>query len=341
MRNRRICVIAITLAGSLSAGCGLSVPNIKEVWDTDKPAETEPPLPKVPAAAQIEFEIKKHVYCQLKEAVQLVNKIPLLGGPPGKLRVIQRGLIPMDWGAQVSLSLQVDETSGLSPGVTLNQVMPNGINVFGPGNTVTTAQSFGLGFGGTFSSTATRIDKFDPFWSIAFLMIPDSPSSICKPGQDPLMDRGWTAATSSPLILEGDLGIKDWLLGAMEVSTALASVGSPPAPLPAGGGGGGSTSGGSGGGGSGGGATGNPGKDAVSYEIKFVIVSSANVTPTWKLVRVSANAGSSPFFSTGRTRTHDLIITIGPQNTQTNNSHLALQVGNAVSNANRSAPPAQ
>jgi hypothetical protein len=336
MRNRRICVLAIMFAGSLSAGCGLSVPNIKEAWDVDKPPDAQPPTPaKVPGAAQIEFEIKKHVYCQLKDAVQEVNKINLLGGPPGKLRVVQRGLIPMDWGAQVSLSLQVDETSGLSPGVTLNQVIPNATNVFGPGNTVTTAQSFGLGFGGTFSSTGTRIDKFDPFWSIAFLMIPDSRFSICSPGQDPLMDRGWTAATSSPLILEGDLGIKDWLLGAMEVSTALASVGSPPAPLPGGGGGGGSGSGSGSGSSGSGGATGNPGKDAVSYEIKFVIVSSGNVTPTWKLVRVSANTGSAPFFSTGRTRTHDLIITIGPQNTQTNNSHLALQVGNAVSNANR------
>ncbi|MGD0846972.1 hypothetical protein [Bradyrhizobium sp.] len=349
MRRQRVHVLAIMLAGGLSASCGLTVPDIKEAWDVDKPPDAQPPTQaKVPGAAQIEFEIKKHVYCQLKDAVQQVNKINLLGGPPGKLRVVQHGLIPMDWGAQVSLSLQVDETSGLSPGVTLNQVIPNATNVFGPGNTVTTAQSFGLGFGGTFSSTATRIDKFDPFWSIAFLMIPDSPASICRPGKDPLMDLGWTAATSSPLILEGDLGIKDWLLGAMEVSTALASVGSPPAPLPGGGGGagagssgGGSGSGSSGGGSGSGGATGNPGKDAVSYEIKFVIVSSANVTPTWKLVRVSANTGSSPFFNTGRTRTHDLIITIGPQNTQTNNSHLALQVGNAVGNANRAAPPAQ
>src|ERR1700680_2259490 len=74
-------------------------------------------------------------------------------------------------------------------------------------------------------------------------------------------------------------------------------------------------------------------QDAVSYEIKFVIVSNGNVTPTWKLVRVSANTATSPpFFGLGRTRTHDLIITIGPPTPQTSQSHLASQIGNAVSN---------
>jgi hypothetical protein len=75
--------------------------------------------------------------------------------------------------------------------------------------------------------------------------------------------------------------------------------------------------------------------ESISIEIKFVIVTSGNVTPTWKLVNVSANTGSAPFFNIGRTRTHDLIVTIGPNNQQTNNSHLASQIGNAVSSGNR------
>ncbi len=33
--------------------------------------------------------------------------------------------------------------------------------------------------------------------------------------------------------------------------------------------------------------------DTVSYEIKFIIVSSGNVTPTWKLLRVSANTAGN------------------------------------------------
>jgi hypothetical protein len=143
-------------------------------------------------------------------------------------------------------------------------------------------------------------------------MIPDGPRSICVPGNDPLIGHGWTAASSSPFILESNLGIKDWLRGAMQVNRVLPSVG-------------------------GGAGDGSTAPDTVSYEVKFVIVSNGSVTPTWTLVRLSANTGtgSLPFFSTGRTRTHDLIITIGPSSTQTNNAHLALQIGNAVSNANR------
>ena len=84
-----------------------------------------------------------------------------------------------------------------------------------------------------------------------------------------------------------------------------------------------------------GGGGGGSAPDTLTIEIKFIIVTSGNVTPTWKLLRVSANTGSSPLFALGRTRTHDVIITIGPNNTPTQNTHLASQIGNAVGNANR------
>ena len=79
----------------------------------------------------------------------------------------------------------------------------------------------------------------------------------------------------------------------------------------------------------GGGASGFA-QDLFSQEIKFIIVSSGNIQPTWKLIQVSANTGNTPFFSTGRTRTHDLIITSGPQRQRTANDFLATQIGQAV-----------
>ena len=107
----------------------------------------------------------------------------------GKKVVDTNSLIPPDWGAQISLNLEVDELSALNPGLTLNQVMPNAINNFGLGNTVMTPQSFGLGFGGTLSSTATRIDKFDPYYSVAYLLKPISPEGVCnKKTPDPLVE---------------------------------------------------------------------------------------------------------------------------------------------------------
>lgn len=89
-----------------------------------------------------------------------------------------------------------------------------------------------------------------------------------------------------------------------------------------------------GGGGSGGGG---PKPDTLTIEIKFIIVSNGNVLPTWKLVRVSSGTGSTPLFGIGRTRNHDVIITIGPKTIETANTHLASQIGVAVANANASA----
>jgi hypothetical protein len=330
MRARQIGSFSLILAWISLGGCGLTTPNISELWDTDYPGDpsTNPPTPPVSASAQIEFEIKKKIYCELKEAVFEANHFPVtesetLNGP----RTIQyRSLFPPHWIAQIVIMLQIDESVALNPGLSLNEVLPNAVKAFGVANTVTTPQSFTLGFGGTLSSTATRIDKFNPQYSIAFLSKPKTKDSVCDPANDPFVRIGWNTPSSSPFIIESHLGIKDWLLGALVVNDLLPSDVPPsksPKPKSAPSGDGGS---------SGGGAT---KADTISYEIKFVIVSSGNVTPTWKLVRVSANTGSSPLFGLNRTRTHDLIITIGPNTTATDNSNLASQISSGVSSQNR------
>jgi hypothetical protein len=317
------------------AGCGLSVPDIKELWDTDRPADSQ--SERIPGTAQIEFEIKKHVFCELGQAVKYVNShFPVYSGPsPNNLKLLAKYPIPPEWIAQISLTLQVDESSAVSPGVTLNTTLPNVVRVFGPGagaaSSVTVGQSRTVGLGGTLSSTATRIDKFDPSYAISYLMLPDTPNSVCLDGNDPFTKIGWKPASSSPFILDGNLGIQDWLTGAVITNTLI------PSELgPQGGGNKGNkkdpvsgnqkdASASSGGGGQ------KP--DTLTYEIKFIIVSNGNVTPTWKLVNVSANT-SGTFFSTGRTRTHDLIITIGPNDQRTLFTHLASQIGQAVSGGN-------
>jgi hypothetical protein len=163
---------------------------------------------------------------------------------------------------------------------------------------------------------------------------------------DPFRQRGWEAASSSPFIIEGDLGIRDWLFGAILTDVFIPSQkdvrpspgGSHPprkparlAPATTGAGGGNGN--GNGGSTQGGGVK----PDTMSYEIKFVIVSNGNITPTWKLINVSANT-SGNFFSAGRTRTHDLIITIGPDDQRTLLSHWASEVGQSVSGASAARP---
>jgi hypothetical protein len=457
---------ACALLASSLTGCGTVVPNIGEAWDGAKDVPEEIRDGKVvhmpiSATAQIEFEIKKQIYCELKAAVQTVqwynnhtdNTVPL---------------IPHDWGASVSLSLQVDESTALNPGVALNVAMANAMNTFGVVEkvgsttimppTTSTPQSFNLGFGVTLSSTATRNDKFDPYYTIEYLLRPsklidpskppsyDNPAPTCQYDQaysDPIRNLGYSPAKSSPLVPQasspllknsalvvkaGDsyelapdvphivsqLGLVDWLVGATFANRSIPSVSSP---LPKEGvvadkdykvflarerdhlrelgyssdqiaqivasgaylediqglqkdgysraeivtylsqgiapnvlqqykdkgyeapeikkmvaastkGSGSKSTGGGGGAG--------PPPDTLSIEIKFIIVTSGNVTPTWKLLRVTANTSGS-LLSLGRTRTHDLIITIGPNNQQTLNTHLASQIGNAVSNGNQAA----
>jgi hypothetical protein len=265
------------------------------------------------------------------------------------------------------LSLQVDESIALTPGVSFTQLLPNVVKIFGviPAaktlNSVTVAQSFSLGFGGTLSSEALRIDKFNTYYSVGDLR--KRPTAVCSDGKpdpegDPLIhDLKLTPPKSSPLLIESDLGIKDWLIGAMMFDTFLPSSRQPSPASNAGGkfegkfegkvegpfegrakgtfegktSSGGSSSGGSksssGGGGS---PSGSDGQDSFSREIKFIIISNGNIQPTWKLIQVSANTGNTPFFSTGRTRTHDLLMTIGPPTPRTINDFLASQIGQAV-----------
>jgi hypothetical protein len=321
---------AIFLACGLGA-CGLTNPDIKEIWDSDYPGNPETAIKQpVSATMLIEFEIKKKIYCELKDAVRAANGIPTTTSASinGPQTLKYPGLIPPGWTTQVALSLQIDESSALTPGVTFNQTLANAVQTFGVGNTVTVPQSFNLAFGGTLSSTATRIDKFNPQYSIEFLSKPETRNSVCRAGNDPFEA---IAPKSSPFLIESQLGIRDWLVNAMLVNdylpsdlttseTKRASSKKPAKPPPAAGGGGG-----------GGSAT---KADTISYEIKFVIVSSGNITPTWKLLKVSANT-SSPLFGLGRTRTHDLIVTIGPDNTTTSNSNLASQISSGVASANR------
>lgn len=51
--------------------------------------------------------------------------------------------------------------------------------------------------------------------------------------------------------------------------------------------------------------------DTITHHVTFVVIGGGTVTPSWRLVRVSANTAQS-FVSATRTRTDELLITIGP-----------------------------
>jgi len=247
---------AFVILGASLAGCGTVVPNISEPWDGPKDIPETPGPPDkrqipVSATAQIEFEIKRQIYCELKAAVRTVKHYETPNDT--------YSLLPTNWGASVSISLQVDEATSLNPGVALNVPMENAVSTFGVAEkvgstiisppTTTTAQSFSLGFGANLSSTATRIDKFDPYYTIKYLLKKTEPNGMCNYEYDSDKDTFDTdnVAKSSPLIAQSSspilknsaladpdaphivsqLGLTDWLVGAVFTNEIIPSVTGP------------------------------------------------------------------------------------------------------------------
>jgi hypothetical protein len=186
--------------------------------------------------------------------------------------------IPDSYGVQLQVNLTVEEVGALNPSVALNNTIPNGLV-----NKVTVPQSFVFNGAATLSSTATRTDTFYSYYNVG---------NISRPGANSWCEDVAAAENihlgSSPL-LKYNLGIEDYLREQVQGADVLSS--SAPAK---------------------GGAGKTAKVDVYSYEVKFVVVTSASASPVWKLVNVSAGTGSLPLVNAGRTRTHDLILTFGP-----------------------------
>ena len=125
-------------------------------------------------------------------------------------------------------------------------------------NVVTSPQQYSLGIGGSLSSDANRIGIVSYYYTVQELLNDHRPCAFREHGPDP-------EAAASFLISDSDLKIGDWLEASTQLDRAVAEVKYPTDP-------------------------GGPFKqNVISHHIKFEVVSSGNITPTWKLVRVSAN----------------------------------------------------
>ena len=167
---------------------------------------------------------------------------------------------------------------------------------------------FNLDAGVAGSVTATRTDKVSSFFTV---------QELVKMGPcDPADRKGGL------FLLQSDLKLREWLV----YNTMLGGSGTVRFPTD---------------------TSGPIKQDVISHEVKFEVVTSGNVTPGWKLTRVSVNQGGT-FLTAGRTRSHDLLITFGPTDAApkgkkpsitATNSHLAAEIGLAVANGIRSSAP--
>jgi hypothetical protein len=296
--RRLLAALTVTVLG----GCGAVVPELD------------------PGATPLKNEIyirgvATNVRCHLQQAVQDAygkREAPWL----------------KDWSAKISLTLTVDEAVNLNPGVTLTQILPNAITTFPGSASVTTGQSRGLGLGGAFKADANRVLVIT--WFVLFSDILKAP---------PLVEE---CRHVTPYSVQGDLKIAEGLFSGLWLADTIGIASDPF-------------------------KSGGP-LQVIEHHVSFEATFSANVTPTWKLVNVSANP-TGTFLTGTRTRKDDLLISMGPTSVEAKdrpligskekkdkniaaqpkggartvvvavpsnaveNSHLAAQIGQAVSNA--------
>jgi hypothetical protein len=290
--------IGILLASAISIGsCGLAVPEVQEFWGTSR--DTDVKVNKI--AGQVVCELRKAVQQVYRdERDHYVEIVVDPAHPPPKPQPLSTWFD--NWGAQVTLTLNIAENTSLTPGVTFIQ----------PLTAASTSRSLSLG--ATASSTATRTDKLNMFYTVRDLKrAKPSTERSCIPGP-----------TNADLFVQSDLKLYDWLRAALVANaTGIADYANPNSP-----------------------------KNGIEHEVKFDIVSNGSVNPTWTLVRFTADTSGS-LFAGGRDRSQDLDIAFGPIASgggggggaasamlapAAQDSHLATQIGLAVSQALKNTP---
>jgi hypothetical protein len=269
---RRFVVLSVFFLGGaqLLTGCGTYVPEIVELPGQD--------------SYLLVTAIVQSVHCEIANAVK--NTIDdAAQGSTVSGRSSAEWL--KHWGAQVTLTLTLEEKTTINPTGVLTPV--------GPLTTIFTLAGSLLG-----SADATRTDAVNFYYTVPDLY----KQAPCHTGIQPK-----DGATS--LLIQSDLKLQEWLQDQILPSAAgtITLPTSPNGPL---------------------------GKNVISHEVKFQVVTTGGITPAWKLVQVNFNQ-SGTLFEVSRLRTHDLQITLGPGDFKglttfaANNAHLASQIGLAVS----------
>jgi hypothetical protein len=186
-----------------------------------------------------------------------------------------------------------------------------------PSGSYSPIKIFFLNLGANISSEAQRIDTLNYYYTVPDILNagPCDKETIANLPDHPV----------GSLLIQSDLKLEEWL-GSVVTSRATGDISITDA-IP---------------------GTAQGAKNALSHEVKFVVVTSGNITPMWVLKKATINPTGS-LLTVSRTRTHDLQITFGPNvktpdlstgkitnslgiGTPAANASLASQIGLAISN---------
>jgi hypothetical protein len=241
--------------------------------------------------------ITLHVHCELRQAVWFTYN---------NLKGRQDIEWLREWAAKITLTINVDERTGLSPGLAMTRFFPSFNRVLSNGELITGPRTFDFGLGGTLSADAVREQEVTWFLVFGDLFQEEAFSEADCP-------------LRSPFLIDGDLKIKETLASSVFPASLERNISNP------------FEKGGR--------------LQVVQHQVSFLIEASGNVTPTWRFVDVSANTGV-PLLDLKRNRKDTLLITMGPTQLSeagrplrrprliasraVEDSHLAKQIGNSV-----------
>jgi hypothetical protein len=181
------------------------------------------------------------------------------------------------WGALVTFTLDTTEKTTLVPGLSFNRPLPTAITSFPGLEDVKTDQIFKLGIGAQLSSEAQRKGGVVFFYTAQELRKMKTEGG-CVP----------SVPAEGFLFLESALNLDRWLYSTASLQTTGLAVFPT---LKA--------------------EKGYLNQNAITETIKFDVVSSGNATPSWKLVRISANENTT-LFEGRRERSQQIDIAFGP-----------------------------
>jgi hypothetical protein len=184
---------------------------------------------------------------------------------------------------KATITLTADEKSIFNPTAIYLENFPTISQTFLNKSVVTTPRNFGLAGGANLSSDATRVIQVDytfdfahDFFADPKLRNPDEVKHLCSPYSGALID--------------GDLKIYDSFRAILLPYQLTPNNKAADVKF----------------------LSGSPGTTSIMQtHITFILAATGSITPAWKLVPVSYNINSNPFFQSSRTSTDDVIITIG------------------------------
>jgi hypothetical protein len=293
------------LASFELGGCGLTVPemNILQSDGVAPDPDRKPGDPYYSTNGGFQAALVEHIRCSIGKGFARVRDAGISNASwlwsDGK----------NGWGTTVSLTLQVEELSGLNPSASGSEQW----GIF-HGKFLTYPETSFLGLGGNLSAHSTRAENITFSYANAQLLAneysartPGNPNGVdCSKGMNGIQ-------------IESDLKLDQFIwdkatVAVSENATSKVEVG---------------------------GLKENP-FGVFQNQLTFVASFGGNVTPTWHIEQVILNP-SSPFFNATRTKTDTLIITLGPlKNRQppvladeAQVQHTAAAIGAATAGANK------